>query len=114
MKITGVETNEIILKELGQRIKDIRINMSLKQEELALKAGVSTRTIVRLETGDNIKIESFLNVLRVLNCIQNVEVLITEQKISPEMIFNKQKKRQRASTKQKRENTTDWKWGDEQ
>ena len=50
MKLTGVETNKIILKELGQRIKDIRISMSLTQEELALKSGVSIRTIVRLET----------------------------------------------------------------
>jgi len=114
MKITGFETNEIILKELGQRIKDIRISMSLKQKDLAVKAGVSIRTIVRVETGDNIKIESFINILRVLGCIQNIELLITEQKLSPEMIFNKKNKRQRASSKQKKENKSSWKWGDEQ
>ena len=113
MKLTGVETNEIILKEIGQRIKDIRISMSLTQEELALKAGVSIRTVVRLEAGDNIKLESFFNILRVLNCIQNVELLMPEQQITPEMIFNKEQKRQRASSKQKKENKSSWKWGDE-
>jgi len=113
MKITGIETNELILKELGQRIKDIRISMSLKQEELALKAGVSIRTVVRLEAGDNIKLESFFNILRVLNCIQNVELLMPEQTITPEMIFNKEQKRQRASSKQKKEYKSSWKWGDE-
>ena len=37
-----------------------------------------------------------------------------EQQITPEMIFNKEQKRQRASSKQKKENKSSWKWGDEQ
>ncbi len=114
MKISGTENNETILKELGQRIKDIRIKMSMTQKEFALKAGVSARTIERLENGENINIECFLNVLRVINCIQNTDLLITEQILTPEMIFNNQKKRQRASAKQKKEEKIFWKWGDEQ
>lgn len=114
MKILGAENNKTILKELGQRVKDIRIRKSLTQGALAAKAGVSPKTIERLENGENINIEGFLNVLRVLNSIQNVELLMTEQVLTPEMIFNKKKKRQRASSKQKRENKIPWKWGDEQ
>lgn len=113
MRILGTENNKTILKELGQRVKDIRIRKSLTQGALALKAGVSPKTIERLENGENINIEGFLNVLRVLNSIQNIELLMTEQVLSPEMIFNNQKKRQRASSKQKRENKSSWKWGDE-
>ena len=113
MKILGTENNETILKELGQRVKDIRISKSLTQGALAAKAGVSPRTIERLENGENINIDGFLNILRVLNSIQNVEVLLAEQVLSPEMIFNNKKKRQRASSKQKDEQKTSWKWGDE-
>ena len=114
MKIIGLENNKTILRELGQRVKDIRINKSLTQGELALKAGVSPRTVERLENGENINMDGFLNILRVLNSIQNIDVLIAEQVLSPEMIFNKKNKRQRASVKQKRENKNSWKWGDEQ
>ena len=111
MKITGNENNNSILKELGQRIKDTRIAMSLTQKELALKAGVSSKTIERIEMGENIKVESFFNILRVFNSLSNVDLLVAQQEIPLEFVYRNKPKRKRASTKT--EVKTDWVWGDE-
>ena len=43
MKIFGTESNEQVLKELGQRLKDTRISMSYTQKEMAERAGISVK-----------------------------------------------------------------------
>ena len=110
MKILGEENNEWILIELGKRIKDIRISQSITQEELAHSAGLSFSTVVRLENGEGSNIENLMKILRVLNLVQNFDLLVPEQQPSPEELFKNKPKRQRASKKKK---DTEWKWGDE-
>ena len=113
MKITGNENNTYILTEIGKRIKDIRVIHSMTQKELAEKAGVSAKTVERIENGENVKIENLLNVLRILNFLQNLNLLIPEQEYLS--VEEREKKRQRASKKAlivKEDNS--WKWGDEE
>ena len=40
-----------LLKEVGQRIANLRISAKMKQEELAAKAGLSRYALSRLENG---------------------------------------------------------------
>lgn len=110
MKITGEENNKIILSELGQRIKGIRISRSITQQELAHSAGVSFSTVVRVESGEGVNIENYMKILRFLELLQNFNLLVPEQQPLPESLFRKQPIRRRAS-KIKRER--EWKWGDE-
>lgn len=60
MRITGFESNEAILLELGQRIKDTRISMNYTQDELAQLAGVSAITLSRLERGKSVSMENMI------------------------------------------------------
>ena len=101
MKILGEENNEWILIELGKRIKDIRISQSITQEELAHSAGLSFSTVVRVEKGEGSNIENLMKILRVLNLVQNFDLLVPEQQPSPEELFKNKPKRQRASKKKK-------------
>lgn len=110
MKITGDENNKTILKELGHRIKDIRISRSVTQQELAQSAGVSFSTVVRVENGGGVNIENYMKILRILGLLPNFNLLIPEHQPTLEELFEVKPKRQRAS-KQKRER--EWKWGDE-
>lgn len=53
MKIFGTESNEQVLKELGQRLKDTRISMSYTQKEMAervaeIRGAVSYYTMTKL------------------------------------------------------------------
>lgn len=111
MKITGEENNRFILRELGQRIKEIRIKRSLTQQELAQNAGVSFSTIARIENGTSVNMENYMRILRNLNLLQNFDLLVPEQQIAPEEILEKKPRRQRAS---KRKSERSWKWGDEE
>lgn len=42
MTLYGNESNETIMKELGQRLQDIRIAMNLTQTEMAERLGAGT------------------------------------------------------------------------
>lgn len=114
MKLYGSENNEAILHEIGQRIKDTRILSDLKQTELADKAGISLATMIRIEKGTAVRSDHLLNVLRVLNCLQNVELLIPEQAARPSDYFEQKQKRKRVKTSQKENRDDVWKWGDEE
>lgn len=42
---------EIDMKELGEKIKELRIERKLSQEQLAAKIGVATNTVSQYESG---------------------------------------------------------------
>jgi len=51
MKIAAQLTAESILEELGGRLASVRLGRNLTQAALAEEAGVSKRTVERLESG---------------------------------------------------------------
>lgn len=111
MKIYGTENNIFIMSELGNRIKDLRISLDMTQKELAQKAGISPKTMERIENGENVKIENLLNVFRVMNILQNLDILIPEQQV---LLLEKElPKRKRVSRKRTVDVDYIWKWGDE-
>lgn len=114
MKIFGIENNEMIMKEMGIRIKDTRISIELTQQGLAERAGISQRTIERIENGENVKVENIINVLRAMQLLQNLENLVPEQRLRPTELYDNHKKRVRAVSKKHADITIEWKWGDEE
>lgn len=114
MKLLGTENNEAIMKELGKRIQDVRISMNLTQAELAKQAGIALRTMARIENGESVKVESVLNVFRVLKVLPNLEMLIQEQTWVPTDLIDYGKKRRRVSSKKKIAEKKEWIWGDEE
>ena len=110
MKIYGTENNLFILKELGERIKDIRIAKSLTREQLAENTCISLSTLVRIESGKGVNMENYLAVLRGLGLLQNFDLLIPEQKQSLEDIYHNKPKRVRASKKRQEE---EFQWGED-
>lgn len=113
MKIYGDENNSFILKELGQRVKDIRINQVMTQKDLCEKAGVSFSTVVRIENGEGINTDNLLKIMRALNLLQNWDLLIPEQDQTPDEILKEKNKRKRVF-KIKEEKVKEWTWGDEE
>ncbi len=66
-----------ILKEIGVRCKEHRINNQLTQKDLASNTGLSLSTISKLEQGDlNISFVKFLLILRVLGLANNMDMLL--------------------------------------
>ena len=116
MKITAQLTDESILKELGGRLAGARLGRNLTQAVLAEQAGVSKRTVERLESGAvATQLSGFLRVCRTLSLLDGFESLVPEVKASPmEQLKQQGRKRLRASGKKAAPaEPKKWTWGDE-
>jgi putative transcriptional regulator len=51
MKINAHLTDEAVLRELGERLSAARVSRNLTQAHVAEEAGISKRTLERLEAG---------------------------------------------------------------
>ena len=115
MKITLYSSNDEVLKELGRRLKAIRIDMSITQKEMAEMTNLSIHTISNLELGKDVSFSTVISVLRALGQLQNLELMIPEQSIRPSQIAAMGKARERAARKKKKStDKSSWAWGDEQ
>ena len=102
-----------MLDELGQRAQQYRVSMNLTQPQLAEAAGVSQRTIERLEAGSSVQLDKLLRILRALRLTDNLDQLIPEASFRPlQMIGAKPKPRQRAHTRKRSASGPGWVWGD--
>lgn len=116
MKITGSLTDETILEEMGARLSGARLVRNLTQAALAEQAGVSKRTLERLEAGAVAsQLSSLLRVCRVLGLLEQFDLLIPEALAGPmEKLRRKGHQRKRASGKRKTATQPKkWTWGDE-
>ena len=106
-------SSDQIEKELCARLESIRLSRNLSQADLAAEAGVSQKTIGRMERGAGTSLDSFIRVLMALRIAQNLEVLLPDPSIRPiERVALRQKERKRARSKSKETSKTAWQWGD--
>lgn len=115
MKISKALSEEVILQEIGARIASTRLERNLTQAGLALEAGVSKRTVERLESGEvATQLSGFLRVCRVLGLLERFETLIPEPPPSPmAQLKLRGQKRQRASGQRTPPVTPKkWTWGE--
>lgn len=117
MKIEPQWTDSAVLHELGKRIASLRIDRNLTQAALAEQAGVSKRTVERLESGAvSTQLSGFLRICRVLGAIERLDMLLPESAPGP-MLQLKQRgrKRSRASgTHAAKPPSQKWTWGENQ
>lgn len=114
MKIEGLLTDEAILTELGGRLAQRRLELQLTQEMLAEQAGVSKRTVERIEAGAMTQTSTLIRILRVLELLDRLETLVPGAGPRPmDLVKLKGKSRKRASGKRKSTDKGPWHWGDE-
>lgn len=113
MKIYGYETNDVLIKEIGKRVKCRRIALSISQSELSIESGVSVRTLSGFENGENILFSNLISILRVLKLIQELNLLIPDIKTNTEEVLSLRHSRQRVRSVKSEKKST-WKWGDEE
>ncbi len=115
MSFSEKNSDSVILEELGQRIAQHRLNRNLTQEALAKEAGMSLRTLVRIEQGYPAQTTNIVRLLRILKLLENLDLLIPEPPTSPLQQLKMQgKQRKRASSKSNSVETDEpWSWDDD-
>ena len=115
MMISNFQTDETILFELGERITRARIDRQITQAAMAEQAGVSKRTVERIEAGASTQLSSVLRVLRVMGLLEGLNQLVPEPGPRPmDLLKLKGKTRKRVSSPHiVSEPKTPWTWGDD-
>lgn len=114
MKIQMHTNDESVLRELGARMCRVRLEHNLTQAALAVQAGVSSRTVERLESGEvAIQLSGFIRVCRALGLLDRFDVLVPEPTVSPIAKLKLQgRERKRASrSKTPAVKSKKWEWG---
>lgn len=113
MKIISQLVDAVILREMGARLAQARLDRNLKQADLAAQAGVSKRTVERMEAGGPTQLVNLVRVCRALGLVERFEMLIPEPAISPVAQLKLQgKKRRRAASAKAPGRAGPWQWAD--
>jgi transcriptional regulator with XRE-family HTH domain len=114
MAIPTETTDRQVLAELGERLARRRLDRNLTQDQLAREAGVSKRTVVRLENGQSSQVTNLVRVLRALGLLGNLDALVPAPLASPiEALRDKSRQRHRASPARKKPRpSSEWTWDD--
>ena len=85
MKFDVLMTDVEALREAGHRLAQIRLGRNITQAELSSRAGVSKRSLERLESGfGGLRLDVFFRVCGALGLTQGFEALLPEHHLSPQ------------------------------
>ncbi|WP_282296571.1 helix-turn-helix transcriptional regulator [Stenotrophomonas sp. PS02289] len=114
MRIQTTSTDDAILIELGQRLATLRLSQDITQEQLASAAGVSKRTVQRLEDGSPAQLVNLIRCLRVLGQLTALDALLPPDAPNPiDLLERRGQARQRARPSVAEPPPTPWVWGDQ-
>lgn len=115
MRILDTSPDAAALHELGRRLTRARLDGNLTQADLAREAGVSKRTVERLEAGESTQLGNLLRVLRALGLLGRLDSLVPDSPPSPvEQLRLEGRRRERARGKAARSaDDESWTWGDD-
>ncbi len=118
MRIENENSDATVLAELGNRLSRTRLEQNVSQERLAADAGVSKSTVERIETGREVKLSSFVRILRALGRLEILDQLLPEPLPSPIERAKLQGRRRQRAAEPRREGKDEqpgpWRWGTDQ
>ncbi len=86
-----------IAHELGERLKSVRLNKDMTQQEVADQAGVSRKTVLNAEKG-KVQLENLVAIMQALQLTAQLDRFLPLPGLSPMQLAKLQgKQRQRAS-----------------
>lgn len=94
------ESDAAILQEIGNFLKENRLQQNKSQDAAAEEAGLHRSTLVRMENGKGGTLLSFIQLLRMLGKLELLQSFEMKQQVSPLLLAKLElKKRRRARVK---------------
>lgn len=107
-----LKNSTVIEKELCKKLEAVRLMKNISQAKLAESAGVSRRTISRMENGQGVSLDTFIRVMIALNLQGNLNALIPSSEIRPiERASRKQERKNASSPRKQSKKKSKWQWG---
>ncbi|MCR5114776.1 MAG: helix-turn-helix domain-containing protein [Bacteroidales bacterium] len=97
-------TNEALMRQIGMKLKELRISKEMKQQELAAAAGLSVFTVSAVENGKGGSLLTLIQLLRALERLDQLDSFFQEPTFSPiayAKLLNGDKKRKRIKSSKK-------------
>ncbi len=118
MKFEALLSDDAVLAEMGQRLTAARLEQRLTQAQLAQAAGVSKRTVERLEDGASAQVTNLVRCLRALGRLEGLERLLPETPVNPLDLLSQAKARRTRVRGSRSPGVAEpggaaWVWGDE-
>ena len=108
----SIAMSKQIETSLCKRLESIRLSRNITQAQLAGEAGVSLRTIGRLEKGQGVSLDTFIRVMMALRIQQNFEALLPDPAVRPiERVGISSGERKRARPAKSNDEGSTWSWG---
>src|SRR5690554_6622669 len=73
----------VIIREIGEGLAVNRLQRNITQAELAKQAGIATRTLRRLESGEGATLDTLIRLLQALGMAQSLDLLLPKGNLSP-------------------------------
>ncbi len=103
-------SDSVLAEQIGNFVKHHRLEQNKTQDMLAHAAGISRSTLSLLERGESVTLATLIQVLRVLDQLQVMDVFEVQQSISP-LAMAKMEQEQRKRARHKKTNDpegADW------
>ena len=108
-----MKTSRQIESEIGLRLARLRLSRNVTQSMLAKDAGISLRTLGRLEAGEPSTVDTFLRVALALDLGDAILGAIPTGQIRPiERVSQAGTERRRARLRSQEDQDPTWTWGD--
>jgi len=98
-------SDKSLMEIIGNFIQSHRLNQNKSQNQVSVAAGISRSTLSLLERGEKVRIDSLIQVLRVLDLLYIMDVFKIQDQISP-IEYAKLKKKQRKNASPKKDSNS--------
>ena len=111
----SVANSTHIAKALGKRLADIRLSQNRTQSQISNEAGISRGSVVRLEKGEGVSMDTLIRVMMALQLKDHLAHLLPDPSIRPlDRVALAGRERQRARPRPAQKEDDVWTWEDDQ
>ena len=104
-----------VAKALGERVAEIRLSQNRTQAQVSTEAGISRGSLVRLEKGQGVSMDTFIRIMMALKLQDHLEFWLPNPSIRPlDRVVMAGRDRQRARPRPAPDENSLWAWGDDE
>ncbi|HEX5787814.1 MAG TPA: helix-turn-helix transcriptional regulator [Woeseiaceae bacterium] len=104
---------QVIEQDLGRRLEALRLARNINQSQLAAEAGVSRRTITRLENGAGVSVDTLIRVLKALGLADRLVALLPDPAVRPIDRVRLGGRERRRARPRPADPAAPWQWADD-